>query len=115
MKITLDLPDLQDVVRDAVETAWMEKQAKLASWKFFTLKETAELLQVKISTLLDKRMPFLNGLEYSQQGKTFWFYKDSVEAFISNRIIRKYNDNTLPPLPLSLLLLYRVKNPLHYS
>jgi hypothetical protein len=90
MKITVDLPDLQEVVKGAVETAIIDKQTKLSGWKYFTLKETAELLQVKVSTLLDKRMPYLSELEYSQNGKTFWFKKESVELFISSRMIRKY-------------------------
>ena len=33
---------------------------------------------------------YLNELEYSQNGKTFWFKKESVELFISSRLIRKY-------------------------
>lgn len=90
MKITVDLPDLQEVVQDAVETAMTDKQTKLFGWKFFTLKETAELLQVKTSTLLDKRQPYLSELEYSQEGKKFWFKKESVEAYIDNRMIKKY-------------------------
>ena len=90
MKVTVDLPDLQGVVKDAVETAMIDKQTKLFGWRFFTLKETAELLQIKTSTLLDKRMPYLIELEYSQNGRIFWFKKESVEAFISNRMIRKY-------------------------
>ena len=90
MKITVDLPDLQEVVKEAVETALIDKQKKLSVWKYFTLKETAELLQIKTSTLLDKRMPYLNEIEYSQNGKIFWFIKDSVENFKKNRIIKKY-------------------------
>ncbi len=90
MKITVDLPDLQDVVKMAVETALIDKQKQLVVWKYFTLKETADLLQIKPSTLLDKRMPYLNEIEYSQNGKTFWFSKASVEYFISSRMIRKY-------------------------
>ena len=90
MKITVDLPDLHEVVADAVETAMTDKQTKLFGWKFFTLKETAELLQIKTSTLLDRRMPYLTELEYSQKGKTFWFKKVSVEDFINSRVIKKY-------------------------
>jgi hypothetical protein len=90
MKLTLDLPDIAEVIALAVETAISDKQTKLIGWKYFTLKETAELLQVQTSTLLDKRMPFLNEIEYSQSGKIFWFKKTSVEAFISGRVIRKY-------------------------
>lgn len=90
MKITVDLPDLQEVVKMAVETALIDKQKQLADWKYFTLKETAEILQIKTTTLLDRRMPYLNELEYSQNGKTFWFKKESVELFISSRLIRKY-------------------------
>lgn len=91
MKITVDLPDLQEAIKTAVETALIDKQKQLVNWKYFTLKETAELLQIKTSTLLDKRMPYLTEIEYSQNGKTFWFIKDSVELFISSRLIRKYN------------------------
>ena len=90
MKVTVDLPDLQEVVQEAVETAMIDKQTKLFGWKFFTLKEAAELLQVKVSTLLDKRQPYLAELEYSQNGKTFWFKKQSIEDFITNRMIKKY-------------------------
>ena len=90
MKLTVDLPDIAGVIALAVETAISDKQTKLFGWKYFTLKETAELLQIKTSTLLDKRMPFLNELEYSQNGKIFWFQKESVEKFISSRMIRKY-------------------------
>jgi len=90
MKVTIDLPELQEIVQDAVETALTDKQTKLFGWKFFTLKETAELLQIKTSTLLDKRMPYLAEIEYSQQGKLFWFSKESVEKFIRNRIIKNY-------------------------
>lgn len=90
MKLTIDLPDIAEVIAKAVETAISEKQTKLFGWKYFTLKETAELLQIKTSTLLDKRMPFLTELEYSQNGKIFWFQKESVENFISSRMIRKY-------------------------
>lgn len=90
MKITVDLPDLQEVVADAVENAMTDRQSKLFGWKFFTLKETAELLQVKTSTLLDKRQCYLGELEYSQNGKTFWFVKASVEKFISSRFMKKY-------------------------
>ncbi|MFL5765466.1 MAG: hypothetical protein ACJ77K_16090 [Bacteroidia bacterium] len=90
MKITVDLPDLQEVVKEAVETAMIDKQTKLFGWKFYSLKETADLLQVKTSTLLDKRQPYLTELEYAQQGKTFWFKKASVEEYISIRIIKRY-------------------------
>lgn len=90
MKITVDLPDLQETVKDAVENALIDKQTQLIDWKYFTLKETAELLQIKTSTLLDKRMPYLNEILYSQQGKIFWFVKKSVEDFIANRQINKY-------------------------
>ena len=90
MKITVDLPDLNEVVRDAVENALIDKQRQLIDWKYFTLKETADLLQIKTSTLLDKRMPFLNEIIFSQSGKIFWFIKKSVEDFISNRQIKKF-------------------------
>lgn len=90
MKITVDLPDIAEVIAQAVDEALSDKQTKLVGWKYFTLKETAELLQVKTSTLLDKRMPFLNEIEYSQSGKIFWFLKKSVEEFIATRKIRKY-------------------------
>jgi hypothetical protein len=91
MKITVDLPDLQETVRDAVENALIDKQKQLIDWKYFTLKETADLLQIKTSTLLDKRMPYLNEIIYSQSGKIFWFVKQSVEDFIANRQINKYS------------------------
>ena len=45
MKITVDLPDLQEVVAASVEAAMTDKQTKLFGWKFFTLIETAQLLQ----------------------------------------------------------------------
>ena len=90
MKLTVDLPDIKEVVAEAVDHAMIDRQTKLFGWKFFTLKETAELLQIKTSTLLDKRMPYLNEIEYSQNGKTFWFVKTSVENFISSRVIKKY-------------------------
>ena len=90
MKFTLDMPDLHEVVKAAVENAIRDKQKELSEWKFFTLKETAELLQVKTGTILDKRMPYLNEIEYFQNGKIFWFKKDSVEAFIASRKIKKY-------------------------
>jgi delta 1-pyrroline-5-carboxylate dehydrogenase len=90
MKLTVDLPDIAEVIAQAVEKAISDKQTKLLKWKYFTLQETAQLLQVKVATLLDKRMPYLTELEYSQAGKTFWFEKDSVELFISSRVIRKY-------------------------
>lgn len=90
MKITVDLPDLQEVVAQAVDHAMTDRQSKLFGWKYFTLKETSELLQIKASTLLDKRQPYLIELEYSQNGKTFWFKKESVERFINNRMIKKY-------------------------
>lgn len=90
MKITVDLPDLAQVVEQTVEFAMRDKQSKLFGWKYFTLKETAELLQIKTTTLLDKRMPYLLELEYSQSGKLFWFTKDSVEKFISTRTIKKH-------------------------
>lgn len=90
MKLSVDLPDIAEVIARAVETAISDKQTKLFGWKYFTLNETAELLQVKTSTILDKRMPYLNELEHSQNGKIYWFKKESVEAFISSRMIRKY-------------------------
>ena len=58
MKITIDLPDLKEVIAETIETVLIDKQAKLFRWKFFSLKEAAELLQVKPSTLLDKRQFF---------------------------------------------------------
>ena len=91
MKITVDLPDLQETVIVAVENALIDKQKQLIDWKYFTLKETADLLQIKTSTLLDKRMPYLNEIIYSQSGKIFWFVKQSVEDFIVNRQINKYS------------------------
>jgi hypothetical protein len=90
MKITVDLPDLQETVNEAVENALADKQTQLIDWKYFTLKETAELLQIKHSTLLDKRMPYLTELEYSRQGRIYWFTKKSVHEFIASRSIRKY-------------------------
>jgi hypothetical protein len=90
MKLTVDLPDIAEVVAKAVEEALKDKQSKLEGWEYYTLKEVCELLQIKSSTLLDKRMPFINELEYSQSGRIFWFKKKSVETFISNRNIRKY-------------------------
>ena len=90
MKITVDLPELHEVVQDAVETALADKQTKLFGWKFYTLMETAELLQIKTGTLIDKRQPYLTEIEYAQSGKIFWFKKESVEAYINNRMIKKY-------------------------
>ena len=89
MKITVDLPDLKDVVSKAVNDAIADIQGKLSGWKYFSLKETADLLQIKVSTLLDKRMPFLSEIEYAQSGKLFWFLKSSVEDFINSRKISK--------------------------
>jgi hypothetical protein len=90
MKLTVDLPDIAEVISQAVETALKDKQTKLSGWKYYSLKETCELLQVKSSTLLDKRMPYLTELNYSQSGRIFWFLKKSVEDFISKREIKKY-------------------------
>jgi hypothetical protein len=93
MKLTVDIPELQEAVKTAVETAMRDKQRELSAWKFFTLNETAALLQVKRTTLLDKRMPYLQEIEYSQRGKIFWFSKNSVEEFIAKRVIRKFRRN----------------------
>jgi hypothetical protein len=90
MKLSVDLPDIADAVAKAVEDALKDKQTKLTGWPYYTLKETAALLQIKPGTLLDKRMPYLNEIEYCQNGKIFWFLKKSVEAFIESRRIRKY-------------------------
>ena len=90
MKLTVDLPDIAEVIEQAVESAISDKQTKLFGWKYFTLKETADVLQIKTTTLLDKRMPYLVELEYSQNGKLFWFTKESVERFISSRVITRY-------------------------
>ena len=90
MKLTVDLPDIAEVIAQAVNNALLDKQTQLLDWKYYSLKETAELLQIKTSTLLDKRMPYLNEITYSQNGKIFWFLKTSVENFISNRQINKY-------------------------
>ena len=90
MKVQIDLTELDTTIAAAVTAAINDKQTKLFGWKYYTLAETAELLQIKTSTLLDKRMPFLNELEYSQSGKIFWFLKTSVENFISSRKIKKY-------------------------
>ena len=89
-RITIELPDLPNSIKAAVEQALIDCQAKLFCWKWFTLKETATLLQIKRKTLLDKRRPYLNEIEYSQSGKIFWFSKISVEEFIDSRIIKKY-------------------------
>ncbi len=90
MKLTVDLPDIAEVIAQAVNNALLDKQTQLLDWKYYSLKETAELLQIKTSTLLDKRMPYLNEITYSQNGKIFWFLKTSVENFIANRQINKY-------------------------
>lgn len=90
MKLTVDLPDITAFIAQAVEAALRDKQTELAGWKYYSLEETSKLLQVKRGTLLDKRMPFLNEIEYSQSGKIFWFLKKSVEDFISHRKIKKY-------------------------
>jgi hypothetical protein len=83
MKVQIELSDLDAAISTAVASAITDHQTKLFGWKYYTLKETAELLQVKPSTVLDKRMPYLTEVEYSQNGKTFWFKKDSVENFIN--------------------------------
>jgi hypothetical protein len=75
MKLTVDLPDIAEVIAQAVNNALLDKQTQLLNWKYYSLKETAELLQIKTSTLLDKRMPYLNEITYSQNGKIFWFLK----------------------------------------
>jgi hypothetical protein len=90
MKLTVDLPDIAEVIAQAVNNALLDKQTQLLNWKYYSLKETAELLQIKTSTLLDNRMPYLNEIIYSQNGKIFWFLKKSVEEFIANRQINKY-------------------------
>ena len=90
MRVNIDLPDIQETIATAVETAIADRQTKLFGWKFYTLKETAELLQIRTTTLLDKRQPYLLELEYSQSGKLFWFTKTSVERFIESRMIRRY-------------------------
>lgn len=90
MKVEIELRDLDKIITEAVETALTDKQAKLVEWKYFTLAEASELLQIKTTTLLDKRQPYLNELEYSQSGKLFWFTKDSVMKYIDNRQIKKY-------------------------
>lgn len=101
MKITVDLPDIAEAIEKAVEAAFTKaldkalaaKQITIQNWPYYTLKETSELLQIKTSTLLDKRMPFLNEIEYSQSGKIFWFKRTSVEEFIATRHMRKYRRN----------------------
>ncbi len=90
MKLTVDLPELNEMVIKAVETALKDKQTELNGWEYYTLKETCGLLQIKSSTLLDKRMPYINELEFAQSGRIFWFKKKSVEDFISNRLIKRY-------------------------
>lgn len=90
MKLSVDLPDIAEVIKQAVEQAIIDKQTKLTGWKYYSLKETCELLQIKTGTLLDKRMPYLTEIEYSQSGRIFWFLKKSVEDFISRRTIKKY-------------------------
>lgn len=101
MRITVDLPDIEAAIEKAVENAFTKsidkalaaKQITIQNWPYYTLKETSELLQIKTSTLLDKRMPYLNEIEYSQSGKIFWFKKTSVEEYIANRHMRKYRRN----------------------
>jgi hypothetical protein len=90
MKAITEFPDLENAIEAAVNNAMIDCQSKLFNWKFYTLKETANLLQIKRSTLLDKRSPYINEIEYSRSGKIFWFVKKSVEKFISNRLIRSY-------------------------
>lgn len=100
MKITVDLPDIADAIEKAVEATFTKaidkaltaKQITIQNWQYYPLNETSELLQVKTSSLLDKRMPFLNKIEYSQRGKIFWFKKTSVEEFIAIRHMRKYRN-----------------------
>ncbi|MFN6037733.1 MAG: hypothetical protein ACK452_04645, partial [Bacteroidota bacterium] len=67
-----------------------DKQSEVEGWKYYTILETCKLLQVKSKTLLDKRKPYLNELEYSRLGRIFWFTKKSVHDFIANRTFRKY-------------------------
>jgi hypothetical protein len=101
MLITVDLPDIEAAIEKVVQAAFTKaledalaaKQITVQNWPYYTLKETSELLQVKTGTLLDKRMPFLNEIEYSQSGKIFWFKKTSVEEFIATRHMRKYRRN----------------------
>ena len=90
MNFTVEIPNMEEAIAKAVAIHWTDKQAELQNWKYFTLVETAKLLQVKTSTILDKRQPYLTELEYSQNGKIFWFNKKSVEEYISNRSIKKY-------------------------
>jgi hypothetical protein len=96
MKVLLEIDGLKDVIAETVEAALRSKQAELSYWPYYTLEETARLLQLKKETLLDKRNHYLNELEYSSQGKSFWFKKESVLHYIQERAIKNNYKGRVP-------------------
>lgn len=90
MKLTIDLTELHQMIIKTIESALENIPEEKTMWEYYTLKEASELLQIKTATLLDKRMPFINELEYAQSGRIFWFKKTSVEKFVTDRIVKKH-------------------------
>jgi|SRR4051812_24116187 hypothetical protein len=89
MEARLHIDGLNDAIQAAVSNALSSRLAEINKWPYFTAEEAAHLLQVTVKTLLDKRKGYLQDLEYSKSGKTFWFLKDSVLSFVARRTINK--------------------------
>ena len=91
MKSYIDTSELENFISTALKNAVESIQpVQQTTWNYYSLKEAAQLLQIKTTTLIDKRQPYLNEIEYAQAGKIFWFEKSSLEKYIKNRTIRKY-------------------------
>ena len=86
----LQIEGLREQITEVVEQCLYARFESLSSWPYYTVEETAKLLQISVKHLLDKRYPYINELEYAQHGKRiFWFKKDALLKFIESRLIVK--------------------------
>jgi hypothetical protein len=91
LKLNIDISELENFISTTLKNAVESFQPiEQTTWNYYSLKEAARLLQIKTTTLIDKRQPYLSEIEYAQAGKIFWFEKASLEKYIKNRTIRKY-------------------------
>jgi hypothetical protein len=85
----IELTGLTEHIETIVARVIACHQRELCEWPYSSAEQTADLLQIGVKTLLDKRKGYLDQLEYSKQGKAFWFLKASILAFVEKRAIYK--------------------------
>ena len=88
MKATINI-SLEQTIAAAIQDAIQAHITQLQDWPYVDQTIAAQRLGLSVSALLDKRNGHLEELDYSCQGKRYWFTKETLHEYVQRRSVRR--------------------------